>query len=131
GIRDFHVTGVQTCALPISLVAAGGWAGAVGAGWAADAAGWASAAGAAAGADAASGGRGVAGAAAGSDGFGVSVASGMSGADWALRGARAAVLRTRLVAVPPSSGVLTDKCEILASCERPGTGGKERNGKRC
>src|SRR5690606_40610163 len=24
GIRDFHVTGVQTCALPISLVANGG-----------------------------------------------------------------------------------------------------------
>src|SRR5690606_39012685 len=26
GIRDFHVTGVQTCALPISLVAGGGYA---------------------------------------------------------------------------------------------------------
>src|SRR5690606_40934720 len=25
GIRDFHVTGVQTCALPISLSAGGAW----------------------------------------------------------------------------------------------------------
>src|SRR5690606_29083595 len=38
------------------------------------------------------------------------------------------VLRTRLGAVPPSSGVLSDKCEFLACCERPEAGGKVVSG---
>src|SRR5690606_40361663 len=37
--------------------------------------------------------------------------------------AREAVLRTRLTAVSPASGVWSDKWEFLARCERPEGGG--------